>query len=111
MHLVLTNFQGTSSSLDDMAVWTNTGQAVPTAGEGWVHYDVEVPSSSAGLPKGWVAYEAGAIVSGAAADTVWATVIEQVDKTGWSWGAPLTPNLYSYIDSGMDNAAITRRKR
>jgi hypothetical protein len=108
VHLVLTNDRGTPSALDDAAVWVDSGGVIPPTGGGWRNYVVSVPSDSTSLPAGWTAYDSGFIVTGAAANDVWNEVVGSVTRVGWSHGAPLSPNLFSFIDSGLDNAAIRR---
>jgi hypothetical protein len=108
VHLVLTNDRGTASALDDVAVWVDSGGIIPPTGGGWRSYVVPVPSDSATLPAGWTAYDSGVIVTGAAGNDVWGEVIGAVTRVSWSHGAPLSANLFGFIDSGLDNAAIRR---
>jgi hypothetical protein len=108
VHAVLRNDRGTTSALDDLMVWADSGDPIPAADGVWNSYEVAIASTSTTLPAGWTAYDSGRIVTGAAANTVWRSVIGNVTQLSWSWGPPLGANLIGHIDSGIDNPSIVR---
>jgi hypothetical protein len=109
IHLVLWNDPGTpSNNLDDVAVFGDTGVAIPLPGTGWRTAAIAMPAAVTNIPAGWSAYRAGGLVTGADASVVWNEVITSVTQTAWSYGPPLSAGLFSTIDSGVDNARITR---
>lgn len=109
VHLVLWSDPGTPrDASDDVAVWTDSGDPIPRTPGAWESYAVTVPSRATSLPPGWTAYRPGTVVAGAEADAIWSRVMRGVSRVAWSWGPPLSANAVSAIDSGIDNAAITR---
>ena len=110
--LVLRDTQGTADPLDDdyAYFWDPTGTVLiaPCIGEGWVHYDFDVPSqSTAPVPEGWS--------GGWSSDPEsfrpgidWNDVITSVDTVEVWWGAPPLVAIFQNWDVGVDNIAITR---
>jgi hypothetical protein len=107
--LGLWNGNGTpNTSLDDLAVFGDTGGRIPSAGDGWRSYDIAVRSSSERLPSGWIAYSAGFTYPPGTreADKIWQRVIGDVEQVMWSYGGPGTVNFLGSIDAGADNCSI-----
>lgn len=120
LSVVLINHAGTPEDItDDRYVFFVSPDEIPAPGEdtpdGWVRYQLEVPSDSPTLPSprseregepGWVAAEGEVFAPAADPDAVWNTVIEDVDEVVFWWHDPRYFAIYQIWDVGMDNAAV-----
>ena len=78
----------------------------PCIGEGWVHYDFDVPSASTDpVPEGWFGGWAGD-PENFRPGVDWNDVIVSVDRVEVWWGAPPLLAIFQNWDVGVDNVAI-----
>lgn len=109
VHLALRNHAGTpNDSLDDLAVFADSGEPIPKPDSQWRSYEVDIPYASDHLPEGWIAYRAGVTYPAGTqkADDIWQRVLNDVHEVQWSYGGPGSVNLFGLIDAGADNCSI-----
>ncbi|CAG0993477.1 hypothetical protein PHYC_02429 [Phycisphaerales bacterium] len=87
---------------DDWGAFTMHAQNVPLVGEGWRHYDFDVPSQSAALPAGWEFIEFGP-----GASPNWNSLVTGVDGVEFFYGDPRNFFIFQMWDTGADNVAIS----
>lgn len=89
---------------DDYAFFR--GDPIPDEGQGWIHYEFEIPSCSTdSIPEGWTG--GGADPGFFNPGRSWNDVIVQVDKVEfWFWDVEWYGN-YNWFDAGVDNITIT----
>lgn len=109
--LVLRDTQGTVDPLDDdyAYFWDPTGTELiaPCIGEGWMHYDFDVPTQSTDpVPAGWSGSWAGDPES-FRPGIDWNDVIVRVDTVEVWCGAPPLVAIFQNWDVGVDDVAIT----
>lgn len=120
LSVVLINHAGTPRDIgDDRYVFFVTPDNIPMPGEdtpdGWVRYQIEIPSDSPTLPyprsetegePGWVAAEGEVFIPAADPDAVWNEVVEGVDEVVFWWHDPRYFAIFQTWDVGMDSAAV-----
>ncbi len=111
----LRNDMGTpNDQLDDIYVYPNPENwTCPDIGEGWKHYDFDIPSDFVGgpgeLPDGWLG---GSYYTGNATfpeDAVWQDVISNVARLEFWWNHPDWAAIFSSFDVGADNIVVERQ--
>ena len=106
MSVLLRDTKGTGDPTDDDYAYS-LGPNVPLPGEGWVHYDFPVPSSStAAVPAGWSGGWAGN-PSEFRPGVDWNDVITSVDRVEFWWIDPQLFAIFRSWDIGADNITIT----
>jgi hypothetical protein len=113
MTVVLRDENGTPlDPEDDVFVYPDPwATTIPWIGDGWVHYDYDIPSDFVGapgeLPTGWVG---GSHVSGNAifpADVTFQEVLQNVSRVEFNFLHPDYAALIVPWSVGADNVAIT----
>ena len=105
MSLLLRDTKGTAIPDDDDYAYF-VGPQVPQPGEGWVHYDFAIPSSStAAVPTGWFGGWAGD-PENFRPGVDWNDVITSVDVVEVWWLDPRLFAIFRNWDVGVDNVAI-----
>ena len=111
----LRNDMGTPSNWeDDIYVYPNPANwTCPDIGEGWVHYDFDIPSTFVGgpgeLPEGWLG---GSYYSGNQTfpeDALWQDVIAGIGRLEFWWNHPDMAAIFASFDIGVDNIIIERQ--
>ncbi len=106
MSLLLRDTKGTGDPSDDDYAYY-VGPNVPLMGDGWVHYDFDVPSASTDpVPAGWSGGWAGDLES-FRPGVDWNDVITNVDRVEIWWLHPAFAAIFSAWDVGVDNMSIT----
>jgi len=105
MSLLLRDTKGTASVNDDDYAYS-VGSLVPQVGQGWGHYNFEVPSqSTAAVPPGW---RGGWVGDGVnfRPGIDWNDVITSVDVVEIWWMDPSFFAIFQTWDVGVDNLTI-----
>ena len=103
--LLLRDTKGTASVNDDDYAYF-VGSLVPQPGQGWVHYDFDIPSAStAAVPTGW---SGGWVGDGEnfRPGIDWNDVIQNVDVVEFWWLNPAFFAIFQTWDVGVDNICI-----
>jgi hypothetical protein len=97
--LVTTN--GTPTTSDDWGAYFVGPDDVPTTVGVWQSYSFNIPSLDTTLPAGWTFF------AGVGAPTPnWMTLMQNVDRLTFQYGAPGTAWVGGNVTYGMDNAWI-----
>ncbi len=105
LSLLLRDTKGTPLVDDDDYAYF-VGPEVPQPGQGWVHYDFDVPSSStASVPPGWLGGWVGD-PENFRPGIDWNDVITSVDLVEFWWIDPRFFAIFRTWDVGTDNVAI-----
>ncbi|MEZ4652798.1 MAG: hypothetical protein R3E12_04120 [Candidatus Eisenbacteria bacterium] len=102
--LVLRDAKGTPDVDDDDYVYF-VGANVPRVGEGWVHYDVTIPSQETDLPVGWKGGWVGDCET-LRPGVTWADVISHVEQVEIWWLDPCFAAIFQQWNVGVDNLEI-----
>ncbi len=106
MSIMLWDTHGTSDPSDDDYAYF-VGPNVPLMGQGWVHYDFDIPSDdTSALPAGWSGGYFGD-PENFRPGVDWNDVITSVDQVQISWLHPAFFAIFAQWDVGMDNISIT----
>ena len=104
--LVLRDAKGTPSDVTDDDYVYLIGPNVPRVGEGWTHYDYEIPSQFSGnLPPGWKGGWAGDCET-LRPGIAWDDVITNVERVEFWWIDPCLFAIFQQWNVGADNIAI-----
>lgn len=87
---------------DDFGFYT-MGPNVPLPGQGWRHYDFEVPSQATSAPSGWLPIQLGDNSPAPA----WDSVITDVRRVQFYYGDPEFFFIFQMWELGADNISIT----
>ena len=108
----LRNTMGTPDDLgDDVYVYTDPNLLLcPQIGDGWTHYDFDIPSDWTGpdgtLPPGWMGGSASWLPDLFPADMNWHDILSSVNQVEfWLWH-PAYGGFGSMWDVGADNITI-----
>ncbi|MHC4822615.1 MAG: hypothetical protein ACYTEP_01190 [Planctomycetota bacterium] len=105
MSILLRDTKGTPDVNDDDYAYSK-GPLVPQIGDGWSHYNFEIPSQSTdAVPQGWV----GGWVGGGQSfrpGIDWNDVITSVDVVEIWWMDPSLFAIFQTWDVGVDNLTI-----
>jgi hypothetical protein len=104
MTLLLRDRKGTADVEDDDYVYF-VGPNIPRVGEGWVHYDVAVPSQETDLPAGWKGGWVGDCEN-LRPGVTWADVISNVEQVEIWWIDPCFAAIFQQWNVGVDNLEI-----
>jgi len=108
----LRNNMGTPDDFeDDIYVYPNPENwTCPDIGEGWKHYDFDIPSDFVGapgeLPDGWMG---GSYLTGNAtfpSDATWQDVIAGVSRLEFWWNHPDWAAIFASFNTGVDNIVL-----
>lgn len=106
MTLVLRNTNGTPNDFDDDDYAYYVGSNVPIVGQGWVHYDYDIPSqSNDAVPAGWKGGWSGGCDTFRPGVT-WSDVITSVDRVEMWWLDPCLFAIFQQWNVGADNIEI-----
>jgi len=105
MSLLLRDTNGTPTDFDDDDYVYLVGPNVPLVGEGWVHYDFEIPSLEDELPDGWRGGYSGDCEN-FRPGVGWTDVLTSVDRVEIWWMNPCFFAAFQQWDVGADNLAI-----
>jgi len=112
--VLLRNDMGTPGDIeDDVFVYPNPENwTCPDIGEGWVHYDFDIPSDFVGAPgetpEGWLG---GSYWTGGAVfpeDALFHEVISGVTQLEFWWNHPDWAAIFSTFNIGADNVVVER---
>lgn len=112
--VLLRDDNGTPNDLeDDVFVYPDPANwTCPDIGEGWVHYEFEIPSDFVGmpgeLPAGWLG---GSYWSGNASfpeDAFFHEVMSNIGRVEFYWNHPDWGAIFSTFDVGADNIMVER---
>lgn len=104
MSLVLRDAKGTLTVDDDDFVYF-VGPNIPLVGEGWVHYDVTIPSGETDIPAGWKGAWVGDCEN-LRPGVTWADVLSNVEQVELWWLDPCFSALFQQWNVGVDNLEI-----
>jgi len=107
MSVLLRDTNGTPGDVDDDDYAYYPGAIIPQPGEGWLHYDFEIPSDSTeSHPPGWWG---GWVGNGEdfRPGIDWNDVIVSVDRVEIWWWHPAYFGIFRTWDVGCDNISIT----
>jgi len=102
--LVLVDNKGTNMVDDDDYVYFLNGN-IPRVGEGWIHYDVTIPSQETELPAGWLGGWVGDCAT-LRPGVTWQDVISNVTNVEVRWLDPCYSAIFQQWDVGADNVEI-----
>jgi hypothetical protein len=106
MVLLLRNTHGTPNDFDDDDFAYFVGPNIPLVGQGWVHYDFDIPSQSNDpVPPGWHGGWSGDCENFRPGVT-WANVMSNVDRVEFWWLNPCFFAIFQQWNVGADNVAI-----
>jgi hypothetical protein len=107
MSILLRDTNGTPGNVSDDDYAYFPGPIIPQPGQGWVHYDFEIPSdSTAPVPPGWLGgWEGNPEEFRPGID--WNDVIASVDRLEIWWWHPAFFGIFQRWDVGVDNISIT----
>lgn len=104
--LVLRDANGTPSNFDDDDYVYFIGPNVPRVGEGWTHYDYDIPSQFSGtLPPGWKGGWSGDCET-LRPGVNWDDVITNVERVEFWWIDPCLFAIFQQWNVGADNLEI-----
>ncbi len=89
---------------DDWAAYHVGDVDVPVPGQGWRHFDFDIPSQSMTLPAGWNTQGFG---PGSPTNPNWNDVITDVDQVRFFYGDPEFFFIFQVWNVGLDNPSIT----
>ena len=111
----LRNDMGTPTNIeDDIFVYPNPENwTCPDIGEGWVHYEFDIPSDFVGgpgeLPEGWLG---GSYMTGNTTfpeDALWQDVLSGIGRLEFWWNHPDWAAIFATFDVGADNIIVERQ--
>jgi hypothetical protein len=102
--LLLRDRKGTADVEDDDYVYF-VGPNVPRVGQGWVHYDVAIPSEETDLPAGWKGGWVGDCEN-LRPGVTWQDVISNVEQVEIWWIDPCFFAIFQQWNVGVDNLEI-----
>jgi len=109
--VLLRNDMGTPDIEDDVYVYPDPyNWLIPQIGEGWTHYDFDIPSDFVGglgeLPAGWLggSYSTGGDVF--PSDVTFQDVISNVTTVEFHWNHPAFFAIDTGWEAGADNITI-----
>ncbi len=104
--LVLRNTHGTPDDFDDDDYAYFVGPNVPIIGQGWVHYDVDVPSQSVDpVPAGWTGGWSGDCEN-FRPGVDWNDIMTSVDRVEIHYLSPCLFAIFQQWNVGADNISI-----
>ncbi len=103
--LLLADTKGTADPADDDYVYYVDYSGIPVPGEGWVHFEFDVPSQADALPPGWSGGHFGDMES-FRPGVGWTDVIQSVDRVEFWWIHPAWFAIFQQWNVGADNIAI-----
>lgn len=104
--LLLRDTNGTPTNFDDDDYAYAYFDQGPMVGEGWVHYDFDIPSDDPGpLPLGWTGGHSGD-PENFRPGVDWNDVITSVDRIEFWWIHPAWFAMFQQWDVGADNISI-----
>jgi hypothetical protein len=108
MSLVLVDDNDTPGNFfDDCFVYRVGPKNVPLPGQGWQHYEFDVPGESQALPAGWlVNFDCAFGKPQEELDKIWNRVITDVDQVILWWHDPDFFSIFQFWNVGVDNIAI-----
>ena len=106
--LVLRDTHGTPNDFDDDDYVYFVGPLIPQPGQGWRHYDFNIPSdyTGPGLPAGWTGGYSGDLEN-LRPGVTFADVLRGVDSVEFWWIHPAFFAFFQEWSVGADNIAIT----
>ncbi len=90
--------------LDDWGVYFVGPDNMPLAGEGWLSFDIEIPSQTVEPPDGWIYYRNG---PDSPLELDWDALITGVDRASFVCGNPGMVHILQWWDVGFDNTRVT----
>lgn len=110
--LLLRDAAGTYDNIEDdvYVYWVDENLWIPQAGDGWTHYDFDIPSDFEGapgeLPAGWFggSYMTGSDVF--PSDRTWQSVLANVEKVEFWWIHPAWFGIFQQWEAGADNIEL-----
>jgi hypothetical protein len=110
--LLLRNTRGTPENVedDDYVYWVDDINVwCPQLGEGWTHYDFDIPCDFVGepqeVPEGWFggSYENPEMLR---PDVTWQDVLTSIDRVEFWWFHPAWFGIFTWWEVGADNVTI-----